>query len=235
MKKILNHIFDMIGYAIGSIILAWVCFGGITMIIETWQRPWSGFEIIWFPIGVLLFGGLSILIGCFSIFFFIGIFKAKAWGERPKGQEKKISQVARYQNFGQRMIYESKENKMENSISFFCFFELENGDKFILIHNELFHMNQFKEQIIDSSETVVQSTNYIPWEARFTGFLEWFNAHFDRDLDPLSPFRPTRDRIFYFGKEYFVYEKGQKKVITDFYKEYIRNNKYDKTDITKVC
>ncbi|MDA9346997.1 hypothetical protein N9R35_00165 [bacterium] len=81
MKKILRQLLDMTFYAMASAITAWVSFGGINMIIEDWQRPWDPLDVLLRPLFSLVFGGLSILIGCFSILCFIGIFKSKAWRE----------------------------------------------------------------------------------------------------------------------------------------------------------
>jgi hypothetical protein len=232
MKKILYHLFNMMGYAMGSVLAAWICFYGINMTIKAWQRPWSGFDYILVPIYGLIYGGLSIFIGCFSIICFIGIFKAKAWSEIPKKEEKKISQVRKYQNFGNKMIYKPKENRYDNTRSYFCFFELDDSRNFVLVHTDIFHLNKFNDEIIDETEIVVEETDYndTPWGSHYFGFHKWYEIHNEKEFDPFVHYR----RRNLDPDEFFFDEKGQVKVIVDFYNEYIKNDKHAKTDLIEV-
>ena len=224
----------MMGFAMGSALTAWICFEGINMTIDAWQRPWSGFfDIILMPVACLFFGGMSLFIGCFSIFCFIGIFKAKSWSERPK-KEEIIYQVKRYENFGNKIVYKPKGDSKDNSRSYFCFFELDGPfTKCVLVYTEIFHLNKFNDEIIDKTQIDIQKTYSIP-DSEFLGFISWFETHHDRKFDPIAMYQAPNidpfenDRFFYFP------DKGQGKVIVDFYNEYIKNDKHETTDFIEV-
>ncbi len=227
MKNLLNHVWRIVGYAICSIVSGYTGIAGFTLfVIPAYHRPIDSEGLAWLLLkypALLFFSVLGVGFILLSIVCFIGIFKP-SWDESYKQKKKKISPVCKYQNFGGKMIYESKDDNYDNSRSYFCFFELDNSDQFVAISTNTFHKNKFNDEIVDKSEIVVQSTNNIPWGCGYMGFKNWFELHFKEEWLPISPPPITiLDR-----------HEGQEKVIVDFYKEYIKNDEDDKTEIVYV-